>query len=767
MHRRSSNDTFRTPCTPSRSRPEGVPFPSTPASAAASPSPSSAPGSIPRPPNAWILYRSHKLDQLKRDRAFSSESGTCTRGALTAGALALLGASEDTASPGVAANRPRSSSPTPSLSSEMTSAMSPSTMAYTPSAAAPSPCPDSAVTRGADVSSLLAQLWRSEPEAVRQSFHEMAKQKQQEHKRLWPEYKYQPRETLKSKLAREKRRMNSGETESIPNSPAAAPPPSTCHAASQQPRPQPPTPPKPPKPRNSSLKRARKQSDGAMSSPAPTGSPSPSSATVNFSRKRRTPDRPRVPTYTSSGSLVQRGNDANRQIATYLDGTANPADLTLAPQASPFADLEPPSWTADDMYAFTSYVGSQRWSPIDTSCSPSTMPALPPSERHFATAVSNSPVAQKPSSDHIDIDAFFDNDPYVRMAKNPEPFELDPELASIVNRDELFQDSLFKEPADVAQWPATSFAQVHSPRKVTPPLMPDADWLKSINWDLVTASQPPATPALQISNPSPPPNEPFTKLESDDWAASVHDLAEFIVSHGGDAGAGSGSVKGSLTEQGAASSSPRRCPRGHDVPQADLAGGGGFQSNSDTRASNTRKVRRWRMSLPRTRTRPFSLSPPPVPSVTAHFEKTDEGVTSDGDEIASDGALVDGRDQQSAGQVTHPLLMASTPTRSSATPVLRSSRSRPRIERHRQSPINEAECDVISPEGTRSEAAKNKQASAATHAAAAKVDKPNARSSPSTHPAPCAIELHGSYTEEELMDILAQRRLARRGGAWS
>ncbi|CAO1615347.1 unnamed protein product [Parajaminaea phylloscopi] len=230
----------KTPCTPSRGRaqsaiasPPKTPTPtavratrsvvaatnSRPAPASADSSPTGS--SPPRPPNAWILYRSYKLDQLKQaetqgassedtagvtaNRSKKKRSGSPVKGALTASALAALATVSNDSWKAQQDSRPA----TPSLVSEITD----STLATGSSLCATSSQGGSRASshlggpkKHTPISSLLAQMWKHEPEDVKASFHQLAKSKEQEHRKMWPDYKYRPKDTEKSRAARERRR---------------------------------------------------------------------------------------------------------------------------------------------------------------------------------------------------------------------------------------------------------------------------------------------------------------------------------------------------------------------------------------------------------------------------------------------------------------------------------------------------------------------------------------------------------------------------------
>lgn len=200
--------------------------------------PAQSPAPIPRPPNAWILYRSHKIEQLRREelrlaaqeqargsqrepttpakghtRRSSSGGSGLKRGALTASALAALGGPSQDGDPSPTKpffgafedRRSRVGSPTPSLSSTLAPSSSfiqpPSTST---SVQEPSSASGMTASTNVPISTLLAQMWKSEPESVKSTFKDMAKRKEAEHKQAYPEYKYTPRVTEKSIKARQK-----------------------------------------------------------------------------------------------------------------------------------------------------------------------------------------------------------------------------------------------------------------------------------------------------------------------------------------------------------------------------------------------------------------------------------------------------------------------------------------------------------------------------------------------------------------------------------
>lgn len=221
----------KAPCTPSRSRSRAASstMTKTPTQgktrsfrSTATPStvtPSSAEnslidGSPPRPPNAWILYRSYKLEQLKKAESQERAAGTSSskkrcaspaKGSLTASALAALASVANESDNADCSSRPS----TPSLASQNTRTTT--TLWGTSSSSKTSSTGQSlggpaAAAGYTPISTLLAQMWRSEPEEVKASFHDLAKTKEEEHKKMFPDYKYRPKETEKSRAARERRR---------------------------------------------------------------------------------------------------------------------------------------------------------------------------------------------------------------------------------------------------------------------------------------------------------------------------------------------------------------------------------------------------------------------------------------------------------------------------------------------------------------------------------------------------------------------------------
>ncbi|CAO1619402.1 unnamed protein product [Sympodiomycopsis kandeliae] len=351
--------------------------------ASSTPSPETT-ATIPRPPNAWILYRSHKLDQLKErqerqkaiddaDPESARRRSSAKKGALTASALALLSASQDPPSSSTAMGSRRSVSPTPSLTSEAT--MTTTTMA-------PSSSNGYAATNHTTtpISTLLAQMWKHEPEDVKQNFHRLAKKKVEEHKRLWPSYKYKPKETPKSIRARQRRRTGSdhrngnsnnaeesaGGSQSL-QADALSTPPVTQEFTS-------PT-------RSVSGKRQRKQS---ISLARDEAGPYPISGSPSSPSKRRSTDQQQRPVRTSAsaspsvdaslrhgGRLFSRHYAGNCDVSLLADDghanespllfpirpgpvpaglplSANPSDLVLPPSGTATDQLTPTSWAARD-----------------------------------------------------------------------------------------------------------------------------------------------------------------------------------------------------------------------------------------------------------------------------------------------------------------------------------------------------------------------------------------------------------------------------------
>lgn len=127
------------------------------------------------------------------------------KGALTASALAALAASSS--QDGTSFHTPRGN--TPSLISDVTSSHAPTTPKTGSIQQNSSVAATTHLSTSTPISTLLAQLWKSEPEDVKASFHDLAKTKEEEHKKTWPNYKYKPRDTVKSRAARERRRKAS------------------------------------------------------------------------------------------------------------------------------------------------------------------------------------------------------------------------------------------------------------------------------------------------------------------------------------------------------------------------------------------------------------------------------------------------------------------------------------------------------------------------------------------------------------------------------
>ncbi|PWN27243.1 hypothetical protein BDZ90DRAFT_188867 [Jaminaea rosea] len=203
-----------------------------------------SPSSPPRPPNAWILYRSFKIEQLKQSEGAAAtatsdqdhattptktkkrRSQSPAKGALTATALAALAAASPSSFDSPFSKTPRSqpaTATTPSLASGPTSSSFAPSSSHTSSSpnsrskAGPAPSTFSTSTAATssstasssttpNVSTLIAQLWATEPPQVKESFHALAREKEEEHKRLWPDYKYKPSVTDKAKRARARRR---------------------------------------------------------------------------------------------------------------------------------------------------------------------------------------------------------------------------------------------------------------------------------------------------------------------------------------------------------------------------------------------------------------------------------------------------------------------------------------------------------------------------------------------------------------------------------
>lgn len=177
----------------------------------------------PRPPNAWILYRSHKIAQLKASLpsqqgtdSSHEQSGDPSNGddsgprssspskPLFNAALAALAEAKGHGT--MAFTAMRSSSPTPSLSTTDAASTAIST---SPSASVSRAMPPGAQidqVNDKSVSAILAELWKTENQTTKRTFYTLAEQKKEEHRAAWPDYKYSPRATQKSIQARERRR---------------------------------------------------------------------------------------------------------------------------------------------------------------------------------------------------------------------------------------------------------------------------------------------------------------------------------------------------------------------------------------------------------------------------------------------------------------------------------------------------------------------------------------------------------------------------------
>ncbi|CEH18575.1 High mobility group box domain [Ceraceosorus bombacis] len=129
---------------------------------------------IPRPPNAWILYRSDKLraasepsnDQPFRLSPLATGSDTAGQDSESEGAEA----SGSAAAPGKSASGGAHKNP-----------------------------------RQGDLSKRLASSWQNEKPQVRQYYYQLAEQRKEEHRRMFPDYKFAPRVTAKLQKSRDDR----------------------------------------------------------------------------------------------------------------------------------------------------------------------------------------------------------------------------------------------------------------------------------------------------------------------------------------------------------------------------------------------------------------------------------------------------------------------------------------------------------------------------------------------------------------------------------
>lgn len=824
-----------------------IPFPSISSSAAASPaggSSSSRNGTIPRPPNAWILYRSHKLEQLKQEEADWNARGR--RGILTANALAMVCSSPD-ASGSSPRGAYRCSSPTPS---EMTAATpapatpaTPASAAYSPG----SPYPNNgSPSSTSNVSSLLAQLWKHESDEVKQSFHELAKQKQKEHKKTWPQYKFSPRVTVKSQLARQRRRSNNGGSgksrgsasacASAATSPAAEAmsPPASCAASPSVSGGEFQIPALPgPKSRPSSSKQPRKESDpiGAMGPfESAAGSTLPMSP-----RKRRTPEPPtqddfcpspsplpmgrktaRLPSSSRSGPKSSRtqaagssssngkGIDVNDfpmtidYKSTALPTAASPAELTLLPNCDADTrpqDLSPTSWAARDAQTLSLYQPSP-YTPAPCDYTSPMPPAVPPSARRYIyndddddPPTSTSHANGGGASEGGPTDYFL-NDPFVHRAPifpGSELFELDPALGGVLDLNHVWSENvdeqakeLFDLSGNAAQDKQDDVATMATEDAT---LLQQPDWLHSVDWNLtgdlnldldLDVDKNRAGPSsLQTDSTAVEAllDGPATSCKDD-----IDDIAQYLLSQAVEAGfltttttsstvaaEPSGSTHDATTA--VQSSGPAAC-RAPSPPISTPT------SPSPHRRGKSRSPRRSVISLrPRRGTQSpahahtASPSPPPLPPLpTIPDLRLDPLFPLPLPLMPSSRVLRPHPRPRTRSTRSSPA--RSPPSRLSPAVhddqhqqqqqrVLRSSRGRPKVERERSmQSINGSSSGSSDREG---EGGRGGSRTSDRFAS-----PPSTRSTTSSRST--MITLNGSYTEDELLDLLAQRRLERKSG---
>ncbi|CAD6939718.1 unnamed protein product [Tilletia controversa] len=137
---------------------------------------------VPRPPNAWILYRSAKVAELRGN--LGSTTALETPGCSNAAADSSLSRS------------PSKTKYEPTMQPSDALPTAPPTLTVTGKHLSPQ----------AEMSKNLGELWRTEPKEVKDFYYELAEKKRAEHEATHPGYKYKPRKTEKSVAARMARR---------------------------------------------------------------------------------------------------------------------------------------------------------------------------------------------------------------------------------------------------------------------------------------------------------------------------------------------------------------------------------------------------------------------------------------------------------------------------------------------------------------------------------------------------------------------------------
>ncbi|CAD6925705.1 unnamed protein product [Tilletia laevis] len=137
---------------------------------------------VPRPPNAWILYRSAKVAELRGN--LGSTTTLETPGCSNAAADSSLSRS------------PSKTKYEPTMQPSDALPTAPPTLTVTGKHLSPQ----------AEMSKNLGELWRTEPKEVKDFYYELAEKKRAEHEATHPGYKYKPRKTEKSVAARMARR---------------------------------------------------------------------------------------------------------------------------------------------------------------------------------------------------------------------------------------------------------------------------------------------------------------------------------------------------------------------------------------------------------------------------------------------------------------------------------------------------------------------------------------------------------------------------------
>ncbi|WVR06041.1 hypothetical protein IAU60_003069 [Kwoniella sp. DSM 27419] len=163
---------------------------------------------IPRPPNAWILYRSDML----RDLAAGNDIPNLDKVLAKMGHTISSSASSDES--GIEGSHARSKARATTIGSASGSMPPPSTIKKAPHKGGKAPTEEFlSLGRGkagkglpqADISKVISNLWKSESAQRRAFYEEKASLRKLEHQKNYPDYKFQPmRKAEKIKLREEK-----------------------------------------------------------------------------------------------------------------------------------------------------------------------------------------------------------------------------------------------------------------------------------------------------------------------------------------------------------------------------------------------------------------------------------------------------------------------------------------------------------------------------------------------------------------------------------